>query len=240
MSIDRFDYLGDGMECRENGAYVTYADYAERQAQHIHELSNSFGATAAARTERDQLQAEVKQLKLTAQDRELELLRKIEALVIERDQLKSWKASLPADWFKDSSLETWFPVAAMMLQDLQAFKESVLTEGGPLSDPVEYTADQLGSDCVVHIDDYNQLRGYSLHLAAKLVDAKSWKESPVSKANIVTFGHISERPDGKLLFDGFNFQNLPPGINIYDAAILAVIDRFYQAMRPAPTEGKQG
>jgi hypothetical protein len=35
-------------------------------------------------------------------------------------QVKSYIASLPADWFTNSSLETWFPITAMMLTDLRA------------------------------------------------------------------------------------------------------------------------
>jgi hypothetical protein len=33
---------------------------------------------------------------------------------------KDYIARLPADWFKDSSLQTWFPITAMQIEDLQA------------------------------------------------------------------------------------------------------------------------
>lgn len=61
------------------------------------------------------------------------------------------------------------------LANAQSWQESVLAEAGaaPL-EAVEYTADQLGSDCVVHYDDYSKLTAHCQHLAAKLVQIDAY------------------------------------------------------------------
>lgn len=60
------------------------------------------------------------------------LLVRCEKAERERDELRAFKAGLPADWFVDSSLKTWFPITEMMLQDLTTDRDRLATRVGAL------------------------------------------------------------------------------------------------------------
>ena len=42
--------------------------------------------------------------------------------------MKSYVKRLPADWFKDSSLETWFPLTARELKSLRAERDALAAQ----------------------------------------------------------------------------------------------------------------
>ena len=53
---------------------------------------------------------------------------RIKAEVFAREQAEAKLAALPADWFKDSSLATWFPLTAVRLARVEAELDAALRE----------------------------------------------------------------------------------------------------------------
>lgn len=60
----------------------------------------------------------------------------------QRDELQSYKDRLPADWFKDSSLKTWFPITNMMLEDVTVQRDELLAALKDAREALQYYADK--------------------------------------------------------------------------------------------------
>lgn len=116
------------------------------------------------------------------------------------------------------------------IDHLESWQESVLRESDPAC---EYTADQLGSDCVVTYDDHKR---HCAHLAAKLVDAQSCERSMVEA--------LKEAIDLRVKL--YRHSDMEGDTDSWSDDKIIASDSYARKwkaalpMPPAPTSGEQG